>query len=612
MTQELQKLVDAGKLTKQAFEKLKAIQPGAYVTDKSWGFGQVNRYDFITNQVYIDFKSKSGHAMKFEYAAEKLTHLPDSHALVRHSTDAEGVKKLMAEDAAAYLTMVLNSFPQKQATAAQIEMLLVPACYKAEEWKKVWSKVKAGLKKNPLLSLPLGKTDPYVLHDSPVDTKSELLEKFIDAVGIKPQLTCAQALLKEIDLFSGEAEKFEPVFRGINETITKNAASNMVQCLELAMIRDDLKMALKLEGAEVHSIDTLVTRSENLGKVLKDLPTSRLLRVLQAIKAASPADWHNSLISRLNTFEGALLSESIGFLMSEGHRDSLARQLQKLVRDHSISSPLLLWLGKERPETFEELLNAKLLSSMIAALERDQFEKDGRVGGKLHDLLVDNKTLIGELIATSDLDEVRDVVRNLQSTPAFEDLNRRSLLARFVKSFPELEEMVSNANNRETPGRSAVLYVSWASLEKKKAELDEVINVKIPANVKEIEIAKSYGDLRENHEFKAAKEMQRLLSRQRAELEHMLDRAQGLSYEDADISQVNVGTVIEIEDLTNNEKITYTLVGAWDGEPEKNVISYQTPVGQALLGKKSGEEVDLPGGHNNLRKARVLNISKYR
>ena len=106
-------------------------------------------------------------------------------------------------------------------------------------------------------------------------------------------------------------------------------------------------------------------------------------------------------------------------------------------------------------------------------------------------------------------------------------------------------------------------------------------------------MARSYGDLRENFEFKAAKEMQAVLMRRKSELETALHRARGTNFENPDISQVSIGTIVTLRESDSGQDESYTILGAWDGDPEQGIISYQTAIGQALLGKRIGERVTL-------------------
>jgi len=134
--------------------------------------------------------------------------------------------------------------------------------------------------------------------------------------------------------------------------------------------------------------------------------------------------------------------------------------------------------------------------------------------------------------------------------------------------------------------------VSWESLERRKNDYRELVEKKIPANSKEIAIARSYGDLRENHEYKAAKEMQKLLMKQKSELENQLVRARGSDFANPRLEVVSIGTAVRAIDLEANRPEQFTILGAWDSEPEKGVVSYLSPMAQALLNHKVGDEVE--------------------
>jgi transcription elongation GreA/GreB family factor len=208
----------------------------------------------------------------------------------------------------------------------------------------------------------------------------------------------------------------------------------------------------------------------------------------------------------------------------------------------------------------------------------------------LRDLLLDDRELIPDMFAGAESSVARDAMRRLMLSPTFDELTKRSLLARIIKLYPELESLITG---RERETKSEALVVSWSSLEKRKAEFEELVNKKIPENSKEIGVARSYGDLRENFEFKAAKEMQAVLMRRKSELEAALHLARGTAFENPDTTQVSIGTVVTLRESGSGREQTYTILGAWDGDPEQHIISYQTAIGQALLSHKVGEMVTL-------------------
>ena len=140
------------------------------------------------------------------------------------------------------------------------------------------------------------------------------------------------------------------------------------------------------------------------------------------------------------------------------------------------------------------------------------------------------------------------------------------------------------------------MIVSRSSYEKKRAEYEDIVSRRIPDNSKAIAAAREHGDLRENSEFKMAKQDQSVLMAQKAQLERDLARARITDFADASTDQISVGTIVDLRDIANGQAVRYTVLGAWDSDPDNHVIAYKTPLGQALLGRKVGEHVKLKIG----------------
>jgi len=228
------------------------------------------------------------------------------------------------------------------------------------------------------------------------------------------------------------------------------------------------------------------------------------------------------------------------------------------------------------------------------------------VAPTLHDLLLDDKGLLDELLGTAEPEVVRDIVRRLMLTPVYDDLNKRSLMGRIIKLHPEIQSMIGGG---EETTSDETLTVSWASLTRRKQAFEHLVNVEIPQNTKDIAVAREQGDLRENFGFKAAKEQQRVLMRRRAEAERDLGRARGTNFENPDTSQVSIGTIVTVR-TGDGQTETYSILGAWDSIPDRGVISYLAGIGQALLGKKVGEEIEL-AGETGTRRVQILSIVAF-
>ncbi len=320
---------------------------------------------------------------------------------------------------------------------------------------------------------------------------------------------------------------------------------------------------------------------------MEQLPASKHRRALESFKAVNPEHWHEIVCNTVNFVSFKLCREFAGLLAEEGKIDLLKETLARLVSQHTAGSELLLWLGKDRSDAFADILGPEVFRAMLTAMERDQFNE--KRSNRLREFILDDQTLLAELTASADLEVIKDLTRALQLSPVFDDMDKRSLLARLVKSHPAVQALVVNEQTKQ--GTS--IFVSWESLERRKAEYQELVQKTIPANSREIALARSYGDLSENHEYKAAKEMQKMLMRRKDELETLLVRARGTDFSTAKTETVNLGTVVHVTDLATNNVEAFTILGAWDSQPEKGIISYLSPVARAMIGHKSGEELDV-------------------
>ena len=173
----------------------------------------------------------------------------------------------------------------------------------------------------------------------------------------------------------------------------------------------------------------------------------------------------------------------------------------------------------------------------------------------------------------------------------FEELTKKSLLARFIKIFPKIQSLVA----ADAEGKEEQLLVSKASFERKREEYEIIVAKKIPENSKAIATAREHGDLKENSEYKMAKQDQQVLMAQKTNLEKDLGRARITDFKEATSDQVSAGTVVSVKD-GNGKSTQYTILGAWDGDPDQNIISYKTALGVALLGKKVGDTVKVKTG----------------
>ena len=135
------------------------------------------------------------------------------------------------------------------------------------------------------------------------------------------------------------------------------------------------------------------------------------------------------------------------------------------------------------------------------------------------------------------------------------------------------------------------LLVTRASFERKQQDLKRVIDVEIPENSKEIGVAMAKGDLRENAEYKAALEKQEMLKVTASRLKEEVQQAQIFNENEVKTDKIAFGTRVALNNRKNGQAEEYVILGPWESNPSRNVISYLSPLGMALWDHRPGEEL---------------------
>ena len=147
-----------------------------------------------------------------------------------------------------------------------------------------------------------------------------------------------------------------------------------------------------------------------------------------------------------------------------------------------------------------------------------------------------------------------------------------------------------------------------SGLKKLKSELDNLKNIQRPKIVAAIAEARSHGDLKENAEYHAAKEQQSQMESRVIAINDIIARANVIDVTKIENNgKVIFGSTVNVQDLENNKKIKYKIVGQDEAEISKNLIFYQSPIAKALIGKKEGDMVsaNTPSGEKNFEILKV-------
>ena len=610
MKEEFEKLAATGKILPGDVETLVQMATEGFCMHKSWGFGRIKTVDVVLGKMAVDFNNRAGHSIDLAFAPKILTPISKEHIEARKATDMTGLKQMAALQHHEVHKVIIDSYGI-YATTAKVQEALVPDVIDKDDYKKWWETARREMKKDGHFKLPTKKTEAIEYQSQEIPLQERLQQDFSSARGLKARLAVTVEIAKNASDLDDVAAMVEGTFGKLNEEITSHAKTQAPLALEAVMARDDLAKALDAEIDEGAPTEATVWETDpSLKEVVTAVPAARQRRVLDSFQTHNE-EWATSLLVMANHVPARLVGECASLLAAHDHSEEFKEELTHLINHHAAAAELLLWLAKERPEAYSDLLTTEAFGAMLSAIERET--SDEKRACKLRDYILADTDLIETLTGSADIEVVQDITRAIQLSTCFEGMDKRSVLGKIVKTRPEIQDFITGSE-KEKPEKKAegegTLMVSWASLERRAAELEDLKQRRIPANSKEIEIAREYGDLRENHEFKAAKEQQKVLTALLAEWERDLDRARGMNYSEADPAAANVGTRVTVTHLGSGVREEFALLGAWDGDPDKNIISYLTPMGQAILGSTAGEEIEFELG-GETRRLRVEGITLY-
>lgn len=279
------------------------------------------------------------------------------------------------------------------------------------------------------------------------------------------------------------------------------------------------------------------------------------------------------------------------------HRNSYAEvetwdnEMRRQIRTNMASADLLVSLWRRDGRDALELRDPGLVLRTLGKPTQGPYLQAYKT---LYKLLMQNEGFQDHLTNDGDEETAPGFIAAVKHSTVLQPGERQSLLVKTVRRHPHLKTYVEH---RQAPQKKKSAPVtSERSYRLTQKELQRIIREKIPANSKAIAHARSYGDLRENAEYKAAKEEQAYLTSRRNELEESLNKVRPVNFRDIeDPDKVAPGVKVEMENAEGSIEYFYVL-GLWDSDPDRHIISYQTPLGRQLLGKAVGATIKTPTG----------------
>ncbi|MEI6056516.1 MAG: GreA/GreB family elongation factor [Lentisphaerota bacterium] len=271
------------------------------------------------------------------------------------------------------------------------------------------------------------------------------------------------------------------------------------------------------------------------------------------------------------------------------------------------NAEMLLWMWKNKDKLGSETLSKLSYSAVIPAIYRSKPGALWQTGPKeLKRLLLENADFQSQITGKETEENIIGFLEYLNNSSILTSVDRQTIIVKLSRLSPKAKEILNSdrakkliaSKQQRSPqeAKEEVYITSNKSFNDKIKELKDLINRQIPENTEALTSARAHGDLRENAEFAAAKERQKFLNEHRIILEVRISSTQPTDFSDAKVSDtVIIGSTITLS-YENNTKETFHILGAWDSNPAKKYVSYDTDLGKAVTGKKLKDSVMLPDG----------------
>jgi transcription elongation GreA/GreB family factor len=576
---------------------LLALREGGLCHDRTWGVGRIVRVDHFDRRVEIDFEHRRGHGMTFAYAGESLRPLADDDLLARWHRDRDGIARLVQERPDEIVRGALRSFGPL--TAARLQDELVPRIVAEADWKRFWDAARRELRKDPCVVIPSKRTEPIVVRGAPADFGPAWFE----ALAGERDLSAVLSLIDELQA-SGRAHALDDASRAVLADrlgfVVKGAGARRPELTARAFVAADA-LGIGPEGGAIEALAAVYDDPVRLVDALRHSASRHARSLLDVLNRRGGEAFRARLRAALGALTIGPLADAIELLESAGEEAACADALREAIAAQRPSVEMLLWIHRH-PDRIESWRLGRLPEITWLALlgmESDQSGEGLKAQNQLRERFARPEWLQTVMAAMSEIQR-RDFVARLRETPAWPALERQAILGRLVKIAPDVEAWLrsAGADAPEAPARRRP-QTSRRSYAERQAQLAKIVQEEIPKNSREIGHARGYGDLRENFEYKAAKEMQTILMRRQAELEQQLREVQPTDFEGVDASVAGPGTCVEVEPEGGPVE-RYCILGAWDRDEGHGIISCESRLAQAIEGRRAGDAVAWPHGETSV------------
>ena len=576
------------------FEKHIAFDKGSFVHHRTWGVGRIAEVQ--GDDIVIDFAKKRGHSMSLKMAVNALQTLTKNHIWVLKATwKKEKLREKVKGDYIWTLKTVIRSF-NNSCDIKRIKSELVPTVLTPGEWT-AWSvKARDSLRADPGFGISPDNIDLFTVRDRPISMEEKLYSEFkaernfFDRAQTIRDFTSRKNAELDSEYFSEMFSYFTGYLKSYSQ-VNEQVVASYLLVKELVGRYPHLGSGIKMDFLEL--FEGIEDQTE-LFLNLKDVKLKE--EFLHQIKLFVPG-WDDIFIKLFPKYPLLIFIEN---LRQEGHQKKLTALTSFCFDNYRDNREAVVWLFKnmkgeswysDAAVPFEKQLITliHILDISYREIENRRDTTDNRKLNKQVYAILFREGVLNALIDRTDTDTIIRIYTFIHDVKDLDPADKLALKNRILQHHPDFK-FFGDVEEKKTV--TLGLIVTQAKYIEKQKQLAKIINEEVPANSKELEFAKSLGDLSENAEYKAALEKQTLLNSTLVKLSEEIERAQLFDPATVNTNRVSFGTKVVLVYTGSGEKVEYTVLGPWESDPENRIISYLSPFGASFFNKTAGEQAE--------------------
>ncbi|MDR3341661.1 MAG: transcription elongation factor GreA [Treponema sp.] len=575
------------------FEKHIAFDKGNFVYHRTWGVGRIAGVQ--GDEIVIDFSKKRGHSMSLKMAVNALQTLSKNHIWVLKAVwKKEKLHDQVKNDFVWALKTIIKSF-DNSCDLKRIKAELVPSVLSTGEWTTWSTKAREVLKSDPSFGVSPDNIDIFTVRERPISMEEKLFNEFKAERNFFDRAETIRNYVTQPDA-ELDSEFFIEMFAYFSGYLRSYSQVNEQVVASYLLVKDLVGRYPHL-GTELHlNFLDIFDNIEDVPMLFSNLKDNKLKEeLLRHIKLFVPG-WADIYVQ---LFPYALSTTIIVSLEKEGYEDKLVSMTLNAFENYREYREVVVWFFKNvREEPWFKKAGIpfeKQLITLVHVLDityreignhRDTTE-NRKINKQVYTILF-KEGVLNVFLDEVDSDTIIRIYTLIQDVKDLDPTDKLKLRSRILDKRPDFKFFGDVEKTVTTRG----LMVTVAMYEEKQRQLAHIMEVEVPANSKEIAFALSLGDLRENAEYKAAKEKQEILNATVAKLKAEIERAQLFDPAAINTNRVSFGTKVTLLNLASGQHEEYTILGPWESDPENRIISYLSPFGGTILNKTLGEGFD--------------------